>query len=268
MATFAVSSLRTPPCRHRIARVDRQVQNDLLELSGVRSHGPQPIRGPRLEHDPLSNQPLQHRPRAIDDVVQVQHRRLQLLLPAEHHELSRQVGREFRRLADGVHLRGARIARREVVRKHLDVPDDGRQQVVEIVRDAARELAHGFDLLRMAELRFEGHFEGDVPRDHEARRPAVERQTGNDHLDIDVLSGLGAVAPLAAEAGAANVIEKAVDVFRRVDRAHVHLQELVARVAVDGDRRAIDVEEAERLFVVEPHRLGTFVEEAAVPLEQ
>ena len=81
-------------------------------------------------------------------------------------------------------------------------------------------------------------------------------------------SDLGAVAPLAAKAGAANVIEKAVYVLRRVDRADVHLQELVARVAVDGDRRAIDVEETERLFIVEPHRLRTLVEEEPVPLEQ
>src|SRR4051794_17825600 len=64
-----------------------------------------------------------------------------------------------------------------------------------------------------------------------------------------------------------DVIDNALSVFRRADGADVHPQEFVARVTVDRDRGAIHVEKAQCLLVVEPHRLGTFVEQAAVSLE-
>ena len=71
----------------------------------------------------------------LDDIVQVEDGLLQPLSAAEHDELTRQVGGQFRRVTNGLHLGRARIARRQVVRQHLEVADNRRQHVVEIVGD-------------------------------------------------------------------------------------------------------------------------------------
>ena len=92
---------------------------------------------------------------------------LQPLFAAEHDELTRQVGRQFRRVTNRLHLGRARIAGRQVIRQYLDVADDGRQHVVEIVSDPAGEPPDGFDVLGVAKLRFEGELERHVAHDFE-----------------------------------------------------------------------------------------------------
>ena len=63
-----------------------------------------------------------------------------------------------------------RIVGRQLARRHLDVAEDRRQQIVEIVRDAAGEPADAFHLLRLQELRFEALPFGDVLHDAEHAR--------------------------------------------------------------------------------------------------
>src|SRR5205823_9201639 len=54
------------------------------------------------------------------------------------------------------------VPRRQVAQQQLRVAEDGRQQVVEVMRNAAGELAHGLHLLRLAELLLEVALIADV----------------------------------------------------------------------------------------------------------
>ncbi len=60
MSSFRVSMRSVPPPRHRVARVHRQVQQDLLELAGIgltcRSFGDVD----RLDRDVLADHAVQH----------------------------------------------------------------------------------------------------------------------------------------------------------------------------------------------------------------
>jgi len=66
--------------------------------------------------------------------------------------------------------------------EHRQVADDDGEQVVEVVREPARELADGFHLLRLDECGLVGFLFGDVDRQHEeADRGAVGVGFGDDH---------------------------------------------------------------------------------------
>jgi len=57
------------------------------------------------------------------------------------------------------------------------VPGDDSQDIVEVVRDAAGQLADGFHLLGLAELRLRRLL---FPSSHDRRRKC--RRTGSDHV--------------------------------------------------------------------------------------
>jgi hypothetical protein len=52
------------------------------------------------------------------------------------------------------------------------VPLDDHQQVVEVVRNAARQAANGFHLLRLAQLQFQVAALADILCDDQAHAPA------------------------------------------------------------------------------------------------
>src|SRR5207249_11264927 len=111
--------------------------------------------------------------------------------------------------------------------------------------------------------------QGHVPGHLEEERPVVYRQPRRDHLDIDVISAFRQMTPLAAKTGtAAHLIARPLQCLRCLEVADVHLKEFVAGIAVNGNRRAIDVEEPKRLLVVQPRRLRTLVEKAAVTIQR
>ena len=102
--------------------------------------------------DPLAHQAAQHPVELRHDDVQVEHLRLQHLPPAEGQQLLRERGRplagalDFKHLLDGGLVAGQRIV------KQAAVADDGREQVVEVVSDAAGEPADGLHFLRLAKM--------------------------------------------------------------------------------------------------------------------
>ena len=55
------------------------------------------------------------------------------------------------------------LVRRQTFFENLAVADDHAQQIIEVVRDAAGKLAHGFHLLRLAQLFFQQFLFRDVP---------------------------------------------------------------------------------------------------------
>ena len=149
--------------RHRIARVHGQVHDHLLELVGIRLHAPQIRRQHRHQRDVLADQPAQQLVHLGDDDVEVQHHGLEHLPAAVGQQLARQRGGALRRLADFLHVAALAVPRGQLAQEQLRIAQNRRQQIVEVVRDAPRELSHGLHLLGLAELLFEVPLIGDVP---------------------------------------------------------------------------------------------------------
>ena len=108
----------------------------------------------RREGDPLVEHAREHRLELGDQRVDVDDARRQQLLAAE----AEQPAREPRRPVHGArHLVqvGARLRRQRVVLvvRQREMAGDHREDVVEVVRDAPRQLAHRLDLLRVPEPR-------------------------------------------------------------------------------------------------------------------
>ncbi len=154
-----------PALRHRIARVDREVHQDLLELAGIDPHAPQARLRHRDELDVLAEQTAEHAIDVEDQLIQVDDAGLDDLAPRECQELPREVRRALRGARDLGDVAERGIAGRGIGPRHLGVAEDRRQQVVEVVRDAASQPADAFHALREQELRFEAPQLGDVLAD-------------------------------------------------------------------------------------------------------
>src|SRR5207244_11315660 len=90
---------------------------------------------------------------------------VQNLAPAEREQLPRERRGAIGRAADLLKVGVQRAAGDELVGDQHAIALDGGQQIVEIVRDAARELADGLHLLGLAILFLEQASLGDVESD-------------------------------------------------------------------------------------------------------
>jgi hypothetical protein len=139
---------------HGVARVDAQVEQRVLQLPGVGVHVPQPDRGHVLQFDLRAERAAQqlfhvaHQPVGVDGLG------LQRLAAREGQQPVRERGgalhRALRHADVALHVGGLALQPAPV--HQLQAAADGRQQVVEVVRQAARELAHGLELLALAQL--------------------------------------------------------------------------------------------------------------------
>ena len=171
--------------RHRVAGVHREVENHLLDLAWV---GADPAdRGGELhrELDVLADDALQQRIDTRQHLVEVERLRLQDLAPAEREQLARQALRALSRGADLPDVDRRRVVGPEVLQHQLAVAEDGRQQVVEIVGDAAGEAPDRFHLLRLQQLLLGAPHVGDVlgQSDHPVELAAgvVDRERAGAH---------------------------------------------------------------------------------------
>ena len=87
-----------------------------------------------------------------DEGVQVDHSRLHDLAPAEREELLRECGRPLRRLMDLLDVVAATVMLGKVRQQEIGVPADRGEDVVEVVRHAARQLPDRLHLLGLPEL--------------------------------------------------------------------------------------------------------------------
>ena len=85
---------------HGIAGVHRQVHQDLLELTGIGQHVPQPGIELGLERDIRSEEAPEHRIELGHGDVEREHARLQHLAPAEGQELAGEAGGALPGMAD------------------------------------------------------------------------------------------------------------------------------------------------------------------------
>ena len=150
------------------------------------------------------------RPQQLGDIenraVDVDVARLQRLLAGERQQVLDQLGATIRRLIDQA---GGLEEIRPVPKacdQHLGGAGDHRQHVVEIMRDAAGELADGIELLRLLKLALGFAPCGDVvidqrraadraggvaqrtARDHEVDRIAAARQASGDFRSVELFA--------------------------------------------------------------------------------
>ena len=90
---LAGRDLDRSPVRHRLARIEDEVQEDLLDLHGIRVDRTFLRARDEDELHELACYAPEHRVERGDDRAQIEHLRLHHLAPAEREELPRQRGR-------------------------------------------------------------------------------------------------------------------------------------------------------------------------------
>jgi len=134
---------------HGVACVDSQFHQHLLKLAGVGADTAQIRPQFQAQVDIFPDEPLQHGPQAGHRLVQVDNLQLQHLAPAERQEL---IGKSPGALTRLHYLLGGMailVAGLQVVQNELGIPIDNGEKVIEIVRHAAGQHAHGFHFLRL-----------------------------------------------------------------------------------------------------------------------
>ena len=161
--------------RHRVARVDGKVDDDLFELPLIDLGETEIAAVDELQLDILADQAAQQVRQLDQHVADIEHARLQRLLAREGQQLPHEIGGAVAVLLDLHDVGEGRVARPEPHQQQVAEPDHRGQQVVEIMRDAAGELADRLHLLRLRELHFEVLLLGDVDEmQHQPRyRPSA-----------------------------------------------------------------------------------------------
>ena len=155
-----------PPVGHRVAGIRREVDDDLLHLARVGEDGLETTVVHDGDRDVLADEPSEHRHDAVEDIGEVDERRVRRALAREGEELAGELGRPARGAVDLLELGGLAVVLGAEQRR---VAGDDRQQVVEVVRDAAREAPDRLHALRLLQLLLEAPLLGDVADDERRR---------------------------------------------------------------------------------------------------
>ena len=138
--------------RHGVARIDREIDDHLLELRDVDLDRPQVAAVHDLEGDLLADQPPQQHVEIAQHLAEIEHLRAQRLLARECQQMPHQARRPVGVLLDLHDVLERRIGRLVRIEQEIGRHHDGGQHVVEIVRDAAGKLADQFHLLLLGKL--------------------------------------------------------------------------------------------------------------------
>jgi hypothetical protein len=140
--------------RHCVACVDGEVEQCVLELIGIRHRRPDVHVRRDRQRDLFAHCLTQEIFRRRDERVDVHRLRIERLAPREGEQSMGQPRRPLGRRGGAVHeaFEVGDTAVVETAPHHVERADDAGQDVVEVMREAAGELADGFHLLRLAEL--------------------------------------------------------------------------------------------------------------------
>ncbi len=161
--------------RHGVAGVDHEVDDDLLQLVEVGLDQPQVAAVAHVDLDLLADQATHHVLQFGEHVGELQHLGPQRLAAREGEQLPHQAGGPVGVLLDLHDVLERRIGRPVVREQQVGIAEDGGQHVVEVVRDAARELADGLHLLRLGEALLQRALLGGV--EHEEMRARAPRRS-------------------------------------------------------------------------------------------
>ena len=163
---------------HRVARVDDEVDDHLLELVEVGLHQPEIAAVHDIELDRLANQPAQQHLQLRQDVVELQRLRAKRLAARKRQKLPHQPRRPVGVLLDLHDVLKGRIGRAVVGEQEIGIADDRGQHIVKVMRDAAGELADRLHLLALREVLLQGALFGGVERENDRVRAFVAGRIG------------------------------------------------------------------------------------------
>ncbi len=156
----------------------------------------------------LAKDPAEDLLETLDDGVQAHDARLDHLLPAEGEQLTSQRRGTIGGLADLLDIAPLGIVGPEVLQQQIAVARDHREQIIEVVRDPARQSPHGLHLLRLQELLLEPPLVGHVADEcfvilHVARAVAhrAHAQLHGQEMPVFALPGRFHVVVLAIGVG-------------------------------------------------------------------
>ena len=141
--------------RHGIARIDGEIDDHLLELVDVDLDQAEIAAMHDLELDLLAEQPAEQIAEIGDDIGERQDFRAQRLAARESQKLAHQIGGAIGVLLDVHDVGEGRIGRPVLGEQQIGEADDGGQHIVEVMRDAAGQLADRLHLLALRQLHFE-----------------------------------------------------------------------------------------------------------------
>ena len=269
---------------HRVARVDGEVEQCVLELvridHGVETGG----RQPGLDFDRLGQRAHQQLRHILHQRADLDGSRLQRLAPRKGQQTLDQFGAAtggVERRSDV--LAGALGVGRQLFLQAAEIADDDRQQVVEVVGEAAGQLSDGLHLLGLDQCRLTGLLLGDVDRQHEGpEHPAVAADLRHDHaarIDAAALlgiprvfvghrfAGIGAIevaVDLAVGLGAEYLLDAAADDVaggQSEPFGVAAVGELVALIGVDvGDQGGDRIHDQAQAGLASPQGAGDLVD--------
>ena len=146
------TQLQPPAPGHGVARIDREVHDHLLELRDVDLDRPKIAAMHNVERNLLADQAAQQHGQIAQHLAEIEHLGAQRLLARESEQMPHQARRPVGVLLDLHDVAERRVGRLVRVEQKIGRHDDGGEHIVEIVRDAAGELADEVHLLLLGEL--------------------------------------------------------------------------------------------------------------------
>ena len=151
----------------RIAGVDRQVQHHVVELVGIGDRDQRRLRQVQQQLDVLADRLAEQRRDGFDACADIERHRVERLLARECQHALGQRGRAQGRAHAQVHVARNALQALALQRSadHVERTDDAGEQIVEIVRDAAGQLAQRIHLQRLLQLDLGAFALGDLQRE-------------------------------------------------------------------------------------------------------
>ncbi len=160
--------------RHGVAGVQRQVEQGVFQLVRVGHHHQIVFVGKRGDGDGLRQRAAHQLGHAANQAVDLHRLRLQRLLAREGQQPLDQLDAALRRLHGRVEVIAHFAALAQLLAQRLQIAGDHGEHIVEVVRQAAGELADGFHFLRLHQRGLGAALFGDVKRVNKtAQRHAV-----------------------------------------------------------------------------------------------
>ena len=169
--------------RHRIARVDRDVQKRRLDLIHIDHDGPELGRKRMSDFDRGTNRATQHRVHLGDDRIQVRQHRIEMLLASEGKERLGQLGPARCAALCGLQQTPALLVRDPDL-EQLQRARHGGQKIVEIMGDSARELTYSLHLLRLHQRRLRLFTRADLGAEPGVGRSQLARTLIHHELEL------------------------------------------------------------------------------------
>src|SRR6266851_416934 len=135
---------QAPAVGHRVARIDHQIQDNLLDLPGIGFYTIELGIQHKRELNVLFDQAAQHLVQIANGLVDIQHHGLNHLLTAEHQELASERSRAAARLFDLLEAAAVGVQEIRTLEEQFAVTVDHGEQVVEVVSHTASEKTNGF----------------------------------------------------------------------------------------------------------------------------